>query len=117
MSLISPMCTVDNAFARRGVSPTSQVRADLRMKSGRSFWAKHRDMSAIIDLHGLFDDYWSSDDRRFTVSGQSLSPMSRRISDREAQTLSSLASIVALYKSDSLRMLLFVPLLLPITVH
>ena len=49
------------------VSPTSQIRAEVRMKSGHSLWAKYQEASEIIDLHGLFSDYWSSDDREFTV--------------------------------------------------
>ena len=109
----SPMRTLNNVFARRGVSPTSQIRAELQMKSGHSFWAKHREASDTFDLHGLFDDYWSSDDHQFTVLGQSLSPMSLRMSDREAQTLLSLESIVALYNYNSPQMLRFVPLPLP----
>ena len=50
----------------------------------------------MVDLHGLFNDYWSSEDHQFTVLGQSLSPMSPCMSDREAQTLLLLESIVAL---------------------
>ena len=80
----------------RDVSPTSQIRAELRMKSGHSFWAKHRETSGAFDLSGLFNDYWSSGDHQFTVLGQSLSPMSPRKSDREAQTLLPLENIVAL---------------------
>ena len=72
------------------------------MKSGHSFWAKHREASDIFDLHGLFDDYWSSDEHQFTLLGQSLSSMSPCISDTEAQTLLSLEGIVALYNYDSL---------------
>ena len=53
-------------------------------------------MSEIFDLHGLFDRYWSSDDLQFTVLGQSLSPVTPPISDREAQRLLSLESTVAI---------------------
>jgi len=49
------------------------------MKSGHSIWAKYREASEIIDLHGLFDNYWTSDGHEFTVLSQSLSPISPRI--------------------------------------
>ncbi len=55
----------------RDVSPTSQIRAEVRMKSGHSMWAKYREASELIDLDGLFNDYWSSNDHEFTVLGQS----------------------------------------------
>ena len=58
----------------RDVSPTSQIRAEVRMKSGHSFWAKHREASEVIELDGLFRNYWSSNDHEFTVLSQSLSP-------------------------------------------
>ena len=51
------------------------------MKSGHSVWAKYREASEVIDLHGLFNDYWSSVDHEFTVPSQSLSPTSLHISD------------------------------------
>ena len=60
----------------RDVSPTSQIRAEVRMKSGHSVWAKYREASEVIDLHGLFNDYWSSVDHEFTVPSQSLSSTS-----------------------------------------
>ena len=57
----------------RGVSPTSQIRAEVRMRSGHySFWAKHREANEDIDLHGLLSDYWSSSNREFTVLSQSI---------------------------------------------
>ena len=57
----------------RGVSSTSQIRAEVRMKSGYSIWAKYREASEDIDLHGLFSDYWSSGNHEFTVLSQLLS--------------------------------------------
>ena len=30
------------------------------MKSGHSVWAKYQEVNEVIDLHGLFSDYWSS---------------------------------------------------------
>ena len=79
----------------RDVSPTTQIRAEVRMKIGHSVWAKYRQANEVIDLDGLFSDYWSSKNREFTVLSQSLSPMSPRISpDREGQRLLLLGSTV-----------------------
>ena len=61
----------------RDVSPTSQIRAEVRMKSGHSVLAKYREAGEVIDLDGLFSDYWSSNNREFTVLSQSLSPIVR----------------------------------------
>jgi len=66
------------------------------MKRGHSFWATYQEASEVVDLDGLFNDYWSSNNHEFTVLSQSLSPTSPRISDREFQRLLSLESIVAL---------------------
>ena len=55
----------------RHVSPTSQIRIEVQMKSGHSLWAKHREASEVIDIHGLFGDYWSSNNHEFTVLSQS----------------------------------------------
>ena len=65
----------------RDVSPTSQIRTEVRMKSGHSVWTKYREAGEIIELDGLFRDYWSSNEREFTVLSQSLSPTSLRRSD------------------------------------
>ena len=54
-------------YIYRDVSPVSQIRAEVRMKSGHSVWAKYREGSEVIDLDGLFSEYWSSDNREFTV--------------------------------------------------
>ena len=84
------------------------------MKSNCPFWAKYQEVSKAINLDGLFNDYQSSDNHEFTVLGQSLSPTSLRTSDREAQSLLSLESTVALSNYDSLQMIPFVSLPLPI---
>jgi len=65
----------------RGVSPTSQIRAEVGMTSGQSVWAKYREASEVIDLDGLLSDYWSSNNHEFTVLSQSLSPTSPHRSD------------------------------------
>ena len=80
----------------RGVSPTSQIRAEVRMKSGHSIWAKYREAGEVIDLQGLFSDYWSSNKHEFTVLSQSLSPTGLRRSDCEEQRPLSLENIVGL---------------------
>ena len=81
------------------------------MKLGHSVWAKYRDAKEVIDLDGLFSDYWSSNNHEFTVLSQSLLPISSRISsDREGQRTLSLESIVAFWHYNSLQMIPFVPL-------
>ena len=47
----------------------SNLRAEVRMKNGHSIWAKYREGSEVIDLDGLFNEYWSSNDHEFTVLG------------------------------------------------
>ena len=54
----------------RDVSPTSQIRAQARMKSGLSVWAKYREAGEVIDLDELFSEYWSSINHEFTVLSQ-----------------------------------------------
>jgi len=46
------------------------MRAEVRMKSGHSVWAKYREASDIIDLQALFNDYWNSNKHEFTVLSQ-----------------------------------------------
>ena len=48
----------------------SNLRAEVRMKTGHSFWAKHREAGEVIDLDELFSKYWSSDNCEFTVMSQ-----------------------------------------------
>ena len=84
------------------------------MKSGHSIWATHRVASEVIELDGLFENYWSSKDHEFTVSRQSSSPAGPRRSDCEEQRPLSLENILGLWKSNSLQMIPFVFLPLPI---
>ena len=51
----------------RGVSPTSEMRAEIEMRSGSVLQAKNRLPSEMIDLHVLFNNYWYSDEHNFTV--------------------------------------------------
>src|SRR5258706_15692236 len=80
MSLTSPILTYTHrcVCVYRDICPTSQIRAEVRLKK---FWARHREASEVIELHGLFSDYWSSSDNEFTVLSQSLSPTGPRRSD------------------------------------
>jgi len=55
----------------RGVSPTSEMRAEIEMRSGHSFWAKIRLANEAIDLQALFNDYRSTIKHVFTVPSQS----------------------------------------------
>jgi len=56
-------------YVYRYVSPTTQIRVEVRMKIGHSIWEKYRKANEVIDLDGLFSDYWSSNNRGFTVLG------------------------------------------------
>jgi len=55
----------------RGISPTSEMRAEIQMRTGRSLWTKIRRPSEPIDLQALFDDYRSTTKHVFTVPSQS----------------------------------------------
>jgi len=81
------------ACVYRDICPTSQIRAEVRMKK---FWARHREARHVIDLDGLFSDYWSSGHNEFTVLSQSLSSTGPRRSDCEEQRPLSLENIVGL---------------------
>ena len=55
----------------RDISPTSLIRAEVRMPGGHSILSKYREAGETIDLDGLFSDYWRSNNREFTVLSQS----------------------------------------------
>ena len=63
----------------------SNPRAEIQMRSGHLFWARYQEASEIIDLDGLFSDYWSSSKHEFTVLSQSSSPISPHKSDKGGQ--------------------------------
>jgi len=69
----------------RGVSPTSEMRVEIQMRSDHLFWGKDRLASELIDVQALFNDYWSSDKHEFTVPSKSSSPTSPLVSHHEAQ--------------------------------
>ena len=60
---------------------TSNMRVEIEMRSGHLLWAKNRQTGEVIDLQGLFNDYWASTKHRFTVPSQSWLPTSRLMSD------------------------------------
>jgi hypothetical protein len=84
----------------RGVYLTSEVRIEIQMRTGRLIWAKNRVASDVIDVQALFNDYWSSNKREFTVPSRSSSPTGPLVSDHEAQrtsfSLESITGIVGL---------------------
>ena len=67
----------------RELCRTSKMRAEIQMRSGHLFWAKHRQTSEIVGLGALFDEYWSSTKLEFTVPSQSRAPTSTLIADGE----------------------------------
>ena len=71
------------------------MHTEIEIKSGHLFWAKNRQKGEVIDIQGLYNNYWSSNKREFLVSSQSKSPSGPLISDREVQGTLSLASIIA----------------------
>ena len=87
---------------------------EVQMKSSHLPWAKKEETTKEIDLENLFDIYWTSKAHELTVPGQSWSPTSPLIPDGEVQRLLSLGSVVSLLNYNSLQMLLYVPLQLPI---
>ena len=74
-----PNTYVHSLTGGRDICPTSQIRAEVRMKKKFSAW--HWEARQVIDLHGVFSDYWSSNSNEFTVLGQSLSATGPRRSD------------------------------------
>ena len=69
----------------RDVSSVSEMRAEIQMRSGHSFWARIRQNSDVIDIQGLLKNYWDSTEHEFTIPSQSWPPTSPPISDTEAQ--------------------------------
>ena len=70
MSLIFPPGALTEGYVYIETFPTSKMRAEIQMRSGHLFWAKHRQTSEVIDVKGLFDDYWSSNKYEFTQPSQ-----------------------------------------------
>jgi hypothetical protein len=64
-------CAYGRPFICREISPTSKIRAEIRMKSCYLLWATYRQRSEVIDVQALFNDYWGSKKHEFTVPSQS----------------------------------------------
>jgi len=97
----------------RDISPTSQVRVEIQMKSSHLPFAKKDRNVKEIGLHKLFDAYWASGEHELMVPGRSYSPTSLYIPDTEAQRSLSLENIITRLNYTSLRALRFVSLQLP----
>jgi hypothetical protein len=76
----------------RFVSPTSDIRVDIRTRKTYPPWAKWKQTSNEIDIEPLFNAYWNTNKHEFTVSGQSWRANSPLMSDRE------IADVVAIGK-------------------
>jgi len=57
----------------RDISPTSHVRIEIQIKSGHLPWAKKHQNIKDIDMKRLFNEYWTSNEHKLTVPGQSSS--------------------------------------------
>ena len=55
----------------RDISPTSQVRVEIQMKSSHLLWAKKDQNVKEIGLKELFNEYWTSGKHEITVPGRS----------------------------------------------
>ena len=49
----------------------SNLHTEIEIRSGHLFWAKNRQKGEVIDVQELFNNYWSSNQRKFLVSSQS----------------------------------------------
>ena len=88
-------CTQRILCVYRDISPTSLVRVEIQIKSGPLPWSKKVRNIKEIDIQGPFHEYWTSEGHEITVPGWSSFLNGPLISDREAQRLFSLESIVA----------------------
>jgi len=66
-----PNTYIHSLTGGRDICPTSQIRVEVQMK--KKFSARHWEARQVIDLDGVFSDYWSSSNNEFTVLSQSLS--------------------------------------------
>ena len=55
----------------RDISTTSEMRVEIQRITRILFWEKRRRANEVIDLQGLFDEYWNSPEHEFTVLSQS----------------------------------------------
>ena len=69
----------------RDISPTSNLRVEIQIKSGHLHWAKKIQNVKEIDIQKQFNEYWTSGQHELMVLGWSSSQTSPLISDGEAQ--------------------------------
>ena len=60
------------------------MRVVTETKRGHGPWAKKVQTTEVIDLENLFNDYWSSNAREITVSGQLQCPSNLPAANTEA---------------------------------
>ena len=70
MSLVSSLYTLTEGSMCRNIFPTSEIRVKIQRITSTMFRAKSRHAKGLIDLQGLFNDYWSSDKHEFTLPSQ-----------------------------------------------
>ena len=104
------MCAHQILCVYRDISPTSQVRVEILMKSGHLPWARKVQNVKEIGLQKLFNEYWTSKKHDLTLLGRSSSPTSLLTPDREAQRAFPWENILAISNYISLRALRFVSL-------
>ena len=78
------------------------------MNSAHLRWVKKARARQAMDLQELFNDYWTSKSHELAVRGQSWSPTSSLVPDREPQRELRLESIVVLWNYNSLQTLTLV---------
>ena len=64
-------CMCRDIFPTSEAPEASEMRVMVQRKTGHLSLAKGPQINELINLQGLFTDYWSSDKQQFTVQGQS----------------------------------------------
>ena len=95
------ICTCSRLYICSDVSPTSQIRVEIQVKSGPLQWGKKEQGSKEIDCEYLFNDYWNTTANEFPVQGKSESPTVLTSLTEKAQRILSLGNIVALWNYNS----------------
>ena len=98
----------------RDIYPTSDVRVEIQIKSGRLSWGQKDRNTKKIDIKKFFNEYWTSEQHNPTIPGRSFSQTSLLSTDGEAQWGLPLEIIVAIMNYVSLRALRFISLQPPI---
>ena len=69
----------------RDVSSLSEMHVEIEMRSGHAFWAKNRQNADVIDIQGLLEEYWDSNEQDFLIPSQLRPPTRLPISDNGTQ--------------------------------